>query len=147
MTCDKCSGTNIQWSEYEHKIWCYDCEIDTDGTKGIFDGPIGIQTCYLIGLTFDRINLETQQIEKLNLDKIIENGICEWDPPEVWKKYTDIAKDITIKRLKNKPLRSTYGDDLREEGSKYFKLVPRSETDKREYISIKCPEKPKSKST
>lgn len=26
MTCDKCNGHNIEWSEYEGKIWCYDCK-------------------------------------------------------------------------------------------------------------------------
>jgi len=40
ISCDKCNGSNITWSEYEKMIWCYDCEIDTEGNGGIFNGPI-----------------------------------------------------------------------------------------------------------
>ena len=58
MSCDKCQGVNIEWSEFEHKIWCYDCEIDTDGNQGIFDGPILLQTTQLmLGINFNRVNL------------------------------------------------------------------------------------------
>ena len=54
IRCDKCGGTHIAWSEYEHMIWCYDCEIDTGGTEGIFDGPIPIGVMGIFGITFDR---------------------------------------------------------------------------------------------
>ena len=48
--CDKCTSPNTWWSEYEHMIWCYDCKIDTKGTKGVFGGPIGVEiTKLLIG--------------------------------------------------------------------------------------------------
>ena len=30
--CGKCGGSNLEWSEYEHHIWCYDCEEDYDIT-------------------------------------------------------------------------------------------------------------------
>jgi hypothetical protein len=48
--CDKCHGDNTTWSEFIHKVWCYDCKIDTDGTAGIFGGPIPYEaTLMLIG--------------------------------------------------------------------------------------------------
>jgi len=131
MRCDKCwsgklddrTGTNIAWSEYEHKIWCYDCKIDTEGFKGIFDGPIPIQTSYLLGITFDRFNLETEQVEKFNLKT------NKWDPPKVVKANLD-PKEKTKKLLKDEEIKDPYGKHLREEGSKYFELVPRSKKEK-----------------
>jgi hypothetical protein len=57
IKCDKCDGDNIQWSEFEGKIWCYDCEIDTKGTGGIFDGPISKGICEMMGIHFDKIDL------------------------------------------------------------------------------------------
>jgi len=64
ISCDKCGGINITWSEYEHKIWCYDCQIDTDGNPGIFDGPIpvGVTKMLLGEHCFDQINIETGEI-------------------------------------------------------------------------------------
>lgn len=59
ITCDLCGGSNIEWSEFEHMIWCYDCKKDTPGNSGIFDGPIGIKLCALLGMSFDRIDLKT----------------------------------------------------------------------------------------
>jgi len=61
--CDICGGSNTTWSEFEHKIWCYDCEIDTGGTPGIFDGPIPVNIAKNIGINFNRINLETNKLE------------------------------------------------------------------------------------
>ena len=121
MSCDKCGGTSIEWSEYEHKIWCYDCEIDTEGNKGIFDGPIPLRATYLLGLNFDRINLETEQLERLNLDTSGEKLV--WDPPEVWEKNLD-KKEKTKTLLRGKEPHDPYGEYLAREGSKYFKLVP-----------------------
>ena len=68
IKCDKCEGINIEWSEYEGMIWCYDCEIDTKGTGGIFDGPIPIQAAAMFGISFDRINLETNKLEKCEME-------------------------------------------------------------------------------
>jgi hypothetical protein len=123
ILCDKCGGRNIEWSEYEHKIWCYDCKIDTDGTEGVFGGPIPIKASYLLGVTFDRINLETKEIEKLNLDKIETDNICVWDPPEIWKKNLS-EKNLTIRMLKGETYPDTYGDCTRAHGSLYFELDP-----------------------
>lgn len=99
MRCDKCwdgdlksdTGKNIDWSEYQGMIWCYDCQIDTKGVQGIFSGPIPINTCYILGLNFDRFNLKTNEVELLNLDTLNSKGVLEWDNP----------KKVTKNKLKN----------------------------------------------
>ena len=63
IACDKCGGTNLDWSEYKHKIWCYDCKIDTDGTGGIFDGPIVWGVAEMLGISFNRFNLKKKRVE------------------------------------------------------------------------------------
>lgn len=68
IKCDICGGTNIHWSEYEHLIWCYDCEKDTKGTGGIFDGPIPVKVCELMGIVFDKYNIETGEHIRFNTE-------------------------------------------------------------------------------
>ncbi len=63
MCCDKCEGSNIDWSEWEGMIWCHDCQIDTKGFEGIFGSPIGLGVCRLLGISFDRWNMADQRIE------------------------------------------------------------------------------------
>lgn len=63
IRCDKCNGANIDWSEWEGMIWCYDCGIDTEGFPGIFDGPIPITVAGLLGLSFDRYNMIEERVE------------------------------------------------------------------------------------
>lgn len=58
IRCDKCKGTNIEWSEFEHMIWCHDCQIDTEGQEGIFDGPIPVCATELLGLSLARLYLK-----------------------------------------------------------------------------------------
>jgi len=62
ITCDRCGGRNLDWSEYASKIWCYDCEIDTKGTGGVFDGPIPIGVAAVLGMSFDRYDMENKCI-------------------------------------------------------------------------------------
>lgn len=65
-----CGNHDTQWSEYKGHLWCAKCEIDfIPEHGGIFDGPIGIGVCGLLGISFDRINLLTQTIEPFELDK------------------------------------------------------------------------------
>jgi hypothetical protein len=124
MTCDKCHGTNIEWSEWEHLIWCYDCKIDTEGDPGIFSGPIPIHTSQMLGIIFDRINLETEQIERFNIEETLAKGILVYDTPEEVKKKLD-PKTLTKALLKDENPQDPYGDWIRRIGSKYFKLVPK----------------------
>jgi len=67
VQCDKCNGTNIEWSEFEHMIWCYDCKIDTPGTGGIFDGPISVGVCKLLGMSLDRWNMKKNRVEYMRV--------------------------------------------------------------------------------
>ena len=55
-----------EWSEYEHKIWCYDCKKDMDGFPGIFGGPIPYEaTLMMMGpYCFHRYNIKRKVIEK-----------------------------------------------------------------------------------
>jgi len=73
ISCDKCGGGNITWSEFDHKIWCYDCKIDTRGNGGIFDGPIPLEITKMFGITFDRFYLKSGKIRKMKIleDKIV----------------------------------------------------------------------------
>ena len=71
IRCDSCwngdlneTGTNIDWSEYEHMIWCYDCKKDLPGFSGIFDGPIPMGTMELLGVSLNRIYLKSKKMFK-----------------------------------------------------------------------------------
>jgi hypothetical protein len=118
MRCDKCwqgelddgTGTNITWSEYEGKIWCYDCEVDTEGMPGIFDGPIPIHVSYMLGLSFDRVNLEKNCIERLNLNKLNKTGELTWDDPA----------ETTKQLLKGN---DAYGEEIKRRGAEHFEVV------------------------
>ena len=55
ILCDKCRGNNIDWSEYQDHIWCYDCLIDTKGTKNLYSGPIPIKVAAILGLYFEEV--------------------------------------------------------------------------------------------
>ena len=60
-----CGNDNIVYSEYQDRLWCDKCQIDYEPEYwGIFDGPICVEVCELFGITFDRINLETNQYER-----------------------------------------------------------------------------------
>lgn len=75
ISCDLCGGTHIDWSEYAGMIWCYDCQKDTEGTPGIFDGPINIELCAMLGISLDRIDLTTGKRLKLKMS----NGKIGWE--------------------------------------------------------------------
>ncbi len=61
----KCGNKNIQWSEYEHRLWCDRCNLDfIPKHNGIFGGPIPITVTKMLGISFDRINLKTMKVEK-----------------------------------------------------------------------------------
>jgi len=64
IQCDKCGGVNIEWSEWAHMIWCYNCQIDTPGTGGIFDSPIPMGVTELLGMSLDRYNMKRDRIER-----------------------------------------------------------------------------------
>jgi hypothetical protein len=81
IECDLCHGSRITWSEYEHKIWCFDCEDDTKGTDGVFGGPIPINAAYMLGVSFDKVRIRDGAILKLN------RKTHSWDPPNIAAKH------------------------------------------------------------
>lgn len=96
ITCDKCGGSHIDWSEYEHMIWCRDCKIDTKGTEGIFGGPIPYQVSKMLGISFDKFDLKRKIILK---EKIVGNKI-------VWRaERKKGGKDGTMPKMQNNECR------------------------------------------
>ncbi len=94
ISCDKCGGSNITWSEFEHMIWCFDCKIDTCGTGGIFDGPIPLEVSKMFGISFDRIDLKTRKIKRMMITK---TGKLIWRSKEdVEKKWSHKMKNLWI---------------------------------------------------
>jgi len=65
--CDVCGESNIEWSEFEGHIFCKDCKIDTKGTGSIFDGPIDVNAATMLGISFDRLDIQTNKLQKFNL--------------------------------------------------------------------------------
>lgn len=62
--CD-CGNYDTQWSEFKGHLWCSKCEKDfIPEHNGILDGPIPVNVCKMLGISFDRINLETNIIER-----------------------------------------------------------------------------------
>jgi hypothetical protein len=64
ITCDRCDETNIEWSEFEGLIWCYKCRKDVKGTMGIFDGPIPVGACEVMGISLDRWDMINKRVIK-----------------------------------------------------------------------------------
>lgn len=60
----ECGTKNVWWSEFKEHLWCYICEKDfKPADNGVFGGPVSPRLCKLIGITFDRVNLETGETE------------------------------------------------------------------------------------
>lgn len=111
ITCSQCGGSNLWWSEYDNHIWCYDCEIDFnpeyDLHAGIFSGPIPLQASYMMGLVFDRFNIETGKVEILNLET------------NEYEDYNTIVASIAKLTLIDQ--KDNYGFWVAEEGQKNIK--------------------------
>lgn len=68
-----CGNHETQWSEFEKHLWCEQCQKDfIPEHAGIFDSPIPINLCRLMGLSFDRINAATHEVEYFHEDS------CKW---------------------------------------------------------------------
>lgn len=75
--CDLCGNKYVEWSEFEHHVWCWRCLKDTPGTEGgIFDGPVPIYGAEILGICFDRIDLKTGKY----LKPVIRNGKVVYEP-------------------------------------------------------------------
>jgi|ERR1700722_513738 len=70
-----CGNADTVWSEFRGYIWCPKCEIDfIPEHNGVFDGPIPVATAGLLGMSFDRLNLETDQIEPFEIETRTSRG-------------------------------------------------------------------------
>lgn len=124
ILCDQCQGTNITWSEYEHKIWCYNCCIDTEGTGGIFTGPIPIEVVYMTGIHFDRLLLESNIIQLFNKE------IGDWIYIEyVKREFEDVEfiKDSLINQKRINSLKNKFGHNIFSRLKQYTKAQHNAE--------------------
>lgn len=68
--CPTCGNTDPDWSEFQRHMWCPKCEIDFEPEQGgVFDGPIPMNCCRMLGVTFDSYVLATNEIERYDYDK------------------------------------------------------------------------------
>lgn len=64
-----CGNADIQWSEFKDHCWCERCQIDfKPAHAGIFDGPIPIQLCTMLGMRFDRVLLPSGTLDRYDLE-------------------------------------------------------------------------------
>lgn len=64
-----CGNENTQWSEFKERLWCDRCAVDfIPAHNGIFDGPIPVSICGVFGISFDRLNLETNEVEPFEVE-------------------------------------------------------------------------------
>lgn len=99
IRCDHCwdgdlneTGTNIDWSEYEHLIWCYDCKKDLPGFAGIFDGPIPIGAMEMLGVSLNRIYLKSGKMFKLVNTKNGKSSVYRQCGAGDMKKFTLVKR-------------------------------------------------------
>lgn len=64
----ECGNEHTQWSEYRHHLWCAKCERDfIPAHNGVFGGPIPVMCAQMLGMSFDRFNLETGKVEPFEM--------------------------------------------------------------------------------
>lgn len=62
--CQECGNSDPDWSEFKGRLWCQNCKVDfVPASGGLFDGPISVKACELLGIYFDEINLDTGTLE------------------------------------------------------------------------------------
>lgn len=60
-----CGHDDAQWSEFEEHLWCSHCEVDfKPDHRGIFGGPIPINTAMMMGVCFDRVIIATGKLDR-----------------------------------------------------------------------------------
>lgn len=65
--CD-CGNTRTQWSEYSDHLWCDRCQKDfVPAHPGVLGGPVLLEVSAALGICFDRVNLETNRLERFDL--------------------------------------------------------------------------------
>lgn len=60
----ECGNADPDWSEYAGRLWCKACKKDfVPAHNGIFDGPIAVNACRMMGIVFDRYVIKTKTVE------------------------------------------------------------------------------------
>lgn len=76
-----CGNAETQWSEFAKHLWCAKCEKDfIPEHDGLFSGPILANVDTLLGIDFDRFNIETGQAERWDDEKL------DWFPEQPQEK-------------------------------------------------------------
>lgn len=61
-----CGQAEVQWSEFKEHLWCANCQKDfVPEHWGILEGPVCVHLSLMLGMNFDQISLETQEIERI----------------------------------------------------------------------------------
>ena len=126
IECPLCGGKNVTWSEFESHIWCYDCEKDIcipHRYAGIFGGPIPMQATRIFGISFDRINIKTNEI--VSADYIFDGH----DKDTRKRKDLDIFYNSTW--VRDKKL-FTYENMISRKIDKYFKIKIKKKKEKQD---------------
>jgi len=119
IVCLLCGGGNIEWSEFESHIWCYDCNLDVfipQSYSGIFGGPIPFEVSKMLGLNFDRIGVNGNNFlkykddelpfeEETNRDRfqklkyVLDDEILRWEDSWVYDKNLTEYKILINNKL------------------------------------------------
>ena len=76
-----CGNHDTQWSEFQSHLWCAECEKDfIPAHTGVFSGPIPRHAAMLLGMSFDRMNLETGQVERVDVETAQYGAIASTPP-------------------------------------------------------------------
>lgn len=66
--CD-CGCNEAQWSEFEGHLWCEPCQKDfIPSHNGVFDGPVPVGVAAMLGMSFDRLILSTNLVERFDIN-------------------------------------------------------------------------------
>ncbi len=66
-----CGNQDTQWSEFEHHLWCEKCQRDfIPEHNGILDGPIPARLAEMMGIRFDRVIIETGEVERFSTETL-----------------------------------------------------------------------------
>lgn len=61
-----CGNADCDWSEFKGMLWCPICRKDfVSECSGIFGGPVGVETCKMIGIDLREYNIETGEIRNV----------------------------------------------------------------------------------
>lgn len=72
--CD-CGNNDCEYSEWKDMLWCDKCQKDFIPSHwGVFDGPITVETCALLGMFFHRVDLKTDHLQLFMADNLNKKG-------------------------------------------------------------------------